>query len=132
MNQWTDLANAIAHELDEFPEGCASEKGGASSQEIVARELYKSEDIDAAVHSFSTSGRWPLLSDNENFFIRQRLNFGLVLARALAATDPMHPEVEGPMFPNPGGDFTMDVQLQWLLIAAWKAAGRAAWAAQLR
>ena len=30
-------------------------------------------------------------------------------------TDPMHPEVEGPMFPNPGGDFTMDVQLQWLL-----------------
>jgi hypothetical protein len=127
MNEWQKLAIAIENELKEFPEGRASESGDASPKAIVERELYKGEDVDAAVNSFSSSGRWPLLSANEHYFIRQRLYFGLTVARALAAPDPH--DSEAPLFPSPGSDFSMDFQLQWLLIAAWKASGRAAWTA---
>jgi hypothetical protein len=128
MNQWLNLATAIANEIAEFPEGRSSESGNATPREIVEKELYKGEDIDAAVHSFSTSGRWPLLSANENYFIQQRLKFGLVVAKALAASDSGHAESEGSLFPPPPPDFSMDMQLQWLLIAAWKHSGRGAWA----
>ena len=131
MNQWLNLASAIANEIAEFPEGRSSESGKSSPPQIVERELYKSEDIDAAVHSFSTSGRWPLLSANENYFIQRRLKFGLLVARALATPEPGHSESEGSLFPSPSPDFSMDMQLQWLLIAAWKNAGRAAWTAEM-
>jgi len=131
MNEWMNLANAIANEIAEFPEGRASESGESSPREIVGRELYKAEDIDAAVHSFSTSGRWPLLSANENYFIQQRLKFGLLVARVLATTDPADAGSGDSLFPHPPADFSMDLQLQWLLIAGWKSAGRAAWAGNL-
>ena len=131
MNQWLNLATAIENEIAEFPEGRASESAASSPQEIVVTELRKREDIDAAVHSFSTSGRWPLLSANENYFIQRRLKFGLVVARALAAPDSGHAESDSVLFPAPSAEFPMEMQLQWLLIAAWKHAGRAAWNAEM-
>jgi hypothetical protein len=131
MNEWQKLATAIANEIAEFPQGRSSESGESTPREIVDRELYKGEDVDAAVNSFSTSGRWPLLSATENYYIHRRLKFGLLVAQALAATDPMHAGSEDSLFPSPSPDFSMDLQLQWLLIAAWKSAGRAAWAKEM-
>jgi hypothetical protein len=131
MNEWQKLAAAIANEIAEFPQGRSAESGESTPREIVERELYKGEDVDAAVHSFSTSGRWPLLSATENYYIHRRLKFGLLVAKALAATDPAHSGSEEPVFPNPSPDFSMDIQLQWLLTAAWNAAGRNAWAQEM-
>lgn len=131
MNQWLALATAIEKEIATFPEGKAAPTGTITPQDLVARELYKGEDVDAAVHSFSTSGSWPLLESQEFYFIGLRLKFGLVLARALAAPDPHGSSPETTLFPEPTADFPMDIQLQWLLVAAWVHSGRAAWAAEI-
>jgi hypothetical protein len=131
MNQWLALATAIEKEIAEFPEGHLPKSGTGSPQELVARELYKGEDVDAAVHSFSTSGRWPLLESDEYYFIGLRLKFGRILARALTAPDPHGATADDTFFPQPSEDFPMDIQLQWLLNAAWIESGRAAWAAEI-
>ena len=128
MNQWLALATAIEKEIAEFPEGHPPKPGTVSPQDFVARELYKGEDVDAAVHSFSTSGRWPLLESDEYYFIGLRLKFGRTIARALAAADPHGATPDETFFPQPHADFSMDIQLQWLLNVAWNHAGRAAWA----
>jgi hypothetical protein len=128
MNQWLALATAIEKEIAEFPEGHPQKSTTGSPQDLVARELYKGEDVDAAVHSFSTSGRWPLLESDEYYFIGLRLKFGRVIARALAAPDPHGASADDTFFPAPPADFSMDIQLQWLLNAAWSQSGRAAWA----
>lgn len=129
MNQWLALATAIEKEIAEFPEGHPPKAGTVSPQDLVTRERYKGEDVDAAVHSFSTSGRWPLLESDEYYFIGLRLKFGQVVARALAAPDPHGASAEDTIFPAPDPDFSMDFQLQWILNAAWNHSGRAAWAA---
>jgi hypothetical protein len=131
MNQWLALATAIEKEIAEFPEGKPSPTGTISPQDLVVRERYKGEDVDAAVHSFSTSGRWPLLETQEYYFIGLRLKFGQTIARALAAPDPHGASPDDTFFPQPSADFSMDIQLQWLLNAAWNHAGRAAWAAEI-
>jgi hypothetical protein len=131
MNQWLALATAIEKEIAEFPAGQPPKSGTLPPQDLVARELYKGEDVDAAVHSFSTSGRWPLLESDEYYFIGLRLQFGRTLARALAAPDPHGATPDDTFFPQPTGDFSMDIQLQWLLNAAWIHSGRAAWAADV-
>jgi hypothetical protein len=129
MNQWLALATAIEKEIAEFPEGHPPKAGTVSPQDLVARERYKGEDVDAAVHSFSTSGRWPLLESDEYYFIGLRLKFGRLVARALAAPDPHGASADDTSFPQPNADFSMDIQLQWLLNAAWGSSGRAEWAA---
>jgi len=129
MNQWLALATAIEKEIAEFPEGRLPKTETGSPQELVAREAYKGEDVDAAVHSFSTSGRWPLLESDEYYFIGLRLKFGQTVARSLAAPDPHGATPGDTFFPQPNADFSMDIQLQWLLNAAWNHGGRAAWAA---
>jgi len=131
MNQWLALATAIEKEITEFPEGSPSNSGKLSAKDLVAKELYKAEDVDAAVHSFSTSGRWPLLESQEYYFIGLRLKFGRIIARALAAPDPHGTTPDDTFFPQPNADFSMDIQLQWLLNAAWNHVGRAAWAAEI-
>ncbi len=128
MNQWLALATAIEKEIAEFPEGVPPKAGTLSPQDLVERERYKGEDVDAAVHSFSTSGRWPLLESDEYYFIGLRLKFGRVVARALAAPDPHGASAGDTSFPQPNGDFSMDIQLQWLLNDGWNHSGRAAWA----
>ena len=131
MNQWLALAQAIEKEIAEFPEAKQSPADTLSPQDLVTREHYKGEDVDAAVHSFSTSGRWPLLESHEYFFIGLRLKFGRNIARALAAPDPHGASPDDTFFPQPTADFPMEIQLQWLLNAAWIHAGRAAWAARV-
>lgn len=132
MNQWLALAKAIEKEITTFPEGKAAPSGSITPQELIARELYKGEDVDAAVNSFSTSGSWPLLESQEFYFIGLRLKFGLTLARALAAPDPHGSSPEATIFPEPNADFSMDLQLQWLLVAAWNNSGRATWAEEIQ
>lgn len=129
MNQWLALAQAIEKEIAEFPVAKQPPADTLSPQDLVTRENYKGEDVDAAVHSFSTSGRWPLLESDEYYFIGLRLKFGQTMSRALAAPDPHGATPDDTFFPQPSGDFSMDIQLQWLLNAAWNHAGRAAWAA---
>jgi hypothetical protein len=126
MNDWQKLSEFIKDAGAQLPtEVDLSQK--MTPAEVNEYEKKKTEDVDAAVHAFSTAGRWPLLSGEESFLIEQRLSFARLVALALATPDPFEPESGRSYFPPPPKDFSLDIQFQWLLVEAWNYAGRAAW-----
>ena len=126
-NSWQKLVVALAQAPDELPSPHPLHER-MTREELVARELYKGEDVDAAVHSFSTSGAWPLLNGEEAYLIEERIKYALIVAKSMAVADPHGGEEGAAMFPEPPEDFSIEFQLQWLLGAAWNAVGRTIWA----
>lgn len=91
-------------------------------------EQHSTESVDAAVRDFSKSGRWPVLSNDQKFFLFHRIQFAILITMALLSSDNYE---KGPILPNPPPSFLIRDQYEWLLIWAWKVPGKYIWMERL-
>jgi len=127
MNDWLPLVVTLRNSaLDQLP--IAQEMWQTKSpQEIVSLESQMSADLDASIRVFARTHQWPEISAIESFYLHVRIQFGLVVAEALATPDTSKPKPQGSVFPSPPQIFSLEDQLEWLLICAWNNIGRKSW-----
>src|SRR5687767_8434646 len=129
MNDWLTLLTVMVDSAAHLPEG--SLPGTLTAQNVVEREQQISDDIDATLGALARQQRWPEISQEESFFVNQRLQFGCHIARVLSTPDKSKPIPRPSILPAAPPEFSTDVQLEWLLIDGWNHEGRRAWQERL-
>lgn len=88
------------------------------------RESTTSGRIDTAAREFASNKSWPKLSNDEIYFLEQRLYYAWLLANVFAATGT-RPQKTG----VPTDELAENEQaaLEWLLIDCWPALGCSMW-----
>ncbi len=124
MNDWQTLYLMITQSTTDLPKPQVL-PDTMSHEEVVAYEVRKTEDIEAAVNSFSGAGRWPLLDGDEAYLIEERVRFATFLVTSLMAMETAHPENHAFTYP---ADMTLDRLVRWAMTDAWNKIGRDSWA----
>jgi hypothetical protein len=126
MNHWLTLLVTMTDALPQLPNGMLPDDK-RSVPAILEFERQLSADIDAAVRAFARQQRWPKLSPAESYYLKERIDSALVVAHALATEDRTKSSPRPSVFPNPPLDFSLDSQIEWLLIDVWNNKGRSYW-----
>jgi len=86
------------------------------------REINSRPAVDASVRLFIRDGFWPVLSNDERFFLRKRLYYGWLLI------DTISPEGEGSntVISRSKAQESHNI-LEWLLIDLWRSLGIPLW-----
>jgi hypothetical protein len=86
------------------------------------REINSRPAVDAAVRLFIRDSAWPVLSNDERFFLRKRLYYGWLLI------DTLLPEGEGSktVIARSKARESHNI-LEWLLIDLWRSLGIPLW-----
>jgi hypothetical protein len=124
-NKWYELESVIKEGIAHLPK--KELPASWTPQAAVDSEESWSDNVDDALRAFAEHGQWPELSLEETYYLLQRLQFGLHVARVLATPDKSKSSPFPPVFPNPLKSFSLDAQLVGLLIDGWKHEGRKHW-----
>ncbi|MGA2604964.1 MAG: hypothetical protein ABSG14_12120 [Verrucomicrobiia bacterium] len=122
---WLEQRDFLKEIQGKLPSRCtlatlAKAEGGRLRDVLAETERRSREATDAAVRKIYNSEAWPHLGREEQYFLKQRILFGLVLTNALAAPAKFSASSN---FPNLPPDFGRAVQIEWLLNDAWEWSG---------
>jgi hypothetical protein len=126
---WEEQGKYLRSLLTNLPSRCVLERSalveGRQARDVLSEaERQCREAVDGIVRKLAKSESWPHLESDQQYFLKQRVVFAIVLTDALAAPAKFSTI---PMFPNPPPSFQIQARIEWLLNAAWERAGVGWW-----
>lgn len=94
-----------------------------NANDLRDEELRVAERVDAIVHDFARTRRWPALDERERFFLRERLRF----AYEYAAMAEISAKRAVSIASRPQIWNEQRRLLEWLLIDVWRSSGVRNW-----
>jgi hypothetical protein len=95
----------------------------ADPEELRAEELRCAPRLDAIIHDFARTRRWPALDEKDRYFLRERIRFAYEYAMIASMTVPRPARIAG-------REHIWSEQrrlVEWLLIDVWRDSGVINW-----